>query len=156
MTFCICPALECKARILNVNSGHNAELMNKCRRLMHYSLFIARIRQNIDRGMPIEQAIDESISYCIRHDILKDVLLKNRSEVRHMLLTEFDEKKFAKSMWKEGHESGYTEGHNSGYTEGRESILEILDAINRGNDTVEKLTALDYDAKTAQEVLEKK
>ena len=158
------PALECKARILNVNSGHNAELMNKCRRLMHYSLFIARIRQNIDRGMPIEQAIDESISYCIRHDILKDVLLKNRSEVRHMLLTEFDEKKFAKSIWKEGHESGYTEGHesgyteghNSGYTEGCESILEILDAINRGNDTVEKLTALGYDAKTAQEVLEKK
>ena len=50
-----------------------------------------------------------------------------------MLLTEFDEKKFAKSIWKEGHESGYTEG--------RESILEILDAINRGNDTVEKLTA---------------
>ena len=135
------PALECKARILNVNSGHNAELMNKCRRLMHYSLFIARIRQNIDRG---------------RHDILKDVLLKNRSEVRHMLLTEFDEKKFAKSIWKEGHESGYTEGHESGYTEGRESILGILDAINRGNDTVEKLTALGYDAKTAQEVLEKK
>lgn len=65
-----------------------------------------------------------------------------------MLLTEFDEKKFAKSMWKEGHESGYTEG--------RESILEILDAINRENDTVEKLTALGYDAKTAQEVLEKK
>lgn len=53
--------------------------------------------------------MNESISYCIRHDILKDVLLKNRSEVRHMLLTEFDEKKFAKSMWKEGHESGYTE-----------------------------------------------
>ena len=92
--------------------------------------------------------MNESISYCIRHDILKDVLLKNRSEVRHMLLTEFDEKKFAKSIWKEGHESGYTEG--------RESILEILDAINRGNDTVEKLTALGYDAKTAQEVFEKK
>ena len=68
----------------------------------------------------------------------------------------FDEKKFAKSIWKEGHESGYTEGHDSGYTEGRESILGILDAINRGNDTVEKLTALGYDAKTAQEVLEKK
>lgn len=30
-----------------------------------------------------------------------------------MLLTEFDEKKFAKSIWKEGHESGYTEGHES-------------------------------------------
>lgn len=65
-----------------------------------------------------------------------------------MLLTEFDEKKFAKSMWKEGHESGYTEG--------RESILEIMDEINKGNDTIEKLTALGYDAKVVEKVLEKK
>ena len=54
--------------------------------------------------------MNDSISYCIRHDILKDVLLKNRSEVRHMLLTEFDERKFAKSMWKEGHEENFKTG----------------------------------------------
>ena len=111
---------------------------------MHYSLFIARIRQNTNNGMSVEQAIDEAITYCIDHDILKDVLLKNRSEVRHMLLTEFDEKKFAKSMWEEGRESGY------------ENILEIMDEINKGNDTVEKLVALGYDAKVVTEVLEKK
>ena len=138
------PALECKARVMNVNSGHNAELMNKCKRLMHYSLFIARIRQNTNNGMSVEQAIDETITYCIDHDILKDVLLKNRSEVRHMLLTEFDEKKFAKSMWEEGRESGY------------ENILEIMDEINKGNDTVEKLVALGYDANVVAKVLEKK
>ena len=131
---------------------------------MHYSLFIARIRQNTNNGMSVEQAIDETITYCIDHDILKDVLLKNRSEVRHMLLTEFDEKKFAKSMWEEGRESGYTEGHESGYTEGhdfgytqgRDSILEIMDEINKGNDTIEKLVALGYDANVVTKVLEKK
>ena len=142
------PALECKARVMNVNSGHNAELMNKCKRLMHYSLFIARIRQNTNNGMSVEQAIDETITYCIDHDILKDVLLKNRSEVRHMLLTEFDEKKFAKSMWEEGRESGYLKC--------RDSILKIMDEINNGNDTVEKLVALGYDATLTQKVLEKK
>ena len=77
-----------------------------------------------------------------------------------MLLTEFDEKKFAKSMWKEGHESGYAEGHKSGYAEGCESelknILEIMDEINKGNDTVEKLVALGYDANIVTKVLEKK
>ncbi len=85
-----------------------------------------------------------------------------------MLLTEFDENKFAKSMWKEGHESGYTEGHESGYAEGHESgyaegceselknILEIMDEINKGNDTVEKLVALGYDANIVTKVLEKK
>ena len=146
------PALECKARVMNVNSGHNVELMNKCRRLMHYSLFIARIRQNTNNGMSVEQAIDETITYCIEHDILKDVLLKNRSEVRHVLLTEFDEKKFAKSMWEEGHESGYTEGRESEL----KNILEIMDEINKGNDTIEKLVALGYDANVVTKVLEKK
>ncbi len=51
-----------------------------------------------------------------------------------MLLTEFDEKKFAKSMWEEGHESGYLEC---------------------GNDTVEKLVALGCDATLDPKVLEK-
>lgn len=123
---------------------------------MHYSLFIARIRQNTDGGMPTEQAIDEAISYCIEHDILRDILLKNRSEVRHMLLTEFDEKKFAKSMWEEGRESGFEEGRETGYTEGRDDILNIMDEINKGNDTLEKLTALGYDAEVAKKVLKKK
>lgn len=95
------PALECKARVLNVNYGHNAKLMEKCIRLMHYSQFIARINQNIMNGMPVAVAIDNAINYCIANDILTDILIKNRSEVRHMLLTEFDEKKFAKTMWKE-------------------------------------------------------
>lgn len=53
-------------------------------------------------------------------------------------------KKFAKSMWEEGRESGY------------ENILEIMDEINKGNDTVEKLVALGYDANIVTKVLEKK
>ena len=121
------PALECK-----------------CKRLMHYSIFIARIRQNISNGMSTAQAIDEAISYCVKQDMLTDVLLKNRSEVCHMLLTEFDEKEFAKTMWEEGHESG----HND--------ILEIMDEINKGNDTVEKLTELGYDVDLVREVLARK
>ena len=79
----------------------------------------------------------------------------NRSEVMHMLLTEFDEKKFAKTMWTEGHESGYTEGHESGYNSGSTDVLNIMDAINQGNNTIEKLTALGYDPKMSQKVLDK-
>ena len=158
------PALECRARVLNVNDGHNAELMNKCKRLMHYSQFIARINQNIDAGMLLQNAIDEAISYCLENGILTDVLIRNRSEVRHMLLTEFNEKKFAKTMWEEGHESGYSsgysEGRESGYSEGRESgyheILKVMDEINKGNDTLDKLVSLGYDEELVKQVLEKK
>lgn len=138
------PALECRARVLNVNDGHNLELMNKCKRLMHYSQFITKINQNIEAGMPLNHAIDEAIDYCLERDMLTDVLLKNRSEVSHMLLTEFDEKKFAKSMWADGYESGSN------------TIFSIMEEINEGNDTVEKLTALGYDEELAKKVLERK
>ena len=162
------PALECRARVLNVNDGHNAELMNKCKRLMHYSQFIARINQNIDAGMLLQNAIDEAISYCLENGILTDVLIRNRSEVRHMLLTEFNEKKFAKTMWEEGHESGYSSGYNegreSGYNEGSESgykkahdeIFNIMDEINKGNNTLDELVSLGYDKELVKQVLEKK
>ena len=55
-------------------------------------------------------------------------------------------------MWKEGHESGYAEGRESEL----KNILEIMDEINKENDTVEKLVALGYDANVVTKVLEKK
>ena len=153
------PALECRARIINVNDGHNAKLMSKCKRLMHYSQFIARINQNIEEGMSLQIAIDEAIDYCLANDILADILIKNRSEVSHMLLTEFNEKKFAKTMWEEGHQSGFTEGHESGFNEGRESgydeILNIMNEIKNGNDTLQKLIELGYNEKIVKQVLER-
>ena len=140
------PSLECEARVINVNKGHNTELMGRCQRLQQYSQFIALINQNIEKGMSTSKAIQDAINYCIKNDILTDVLLRNRSEVMHMLLTEFDEKKFAKTMWKEGHESGFKSGS--------EKIIEMLGDIKKGNNTVEKLTNLGYDPEIAQRVLE--
>ena len=134
---------------------------------MHYSQFIARINQNIEEGMSLQIAIDEAIDYCLANDILADILIKNRSEVSHMLLTEFNEKKFAKTMWEEGHESGFNEGHQSGFTEGHESgfnegresgydeILNIMNEIKNGNDTLQKLIELGYNEKIVKQVLER-
>ena len=130
--------------------------MNKCKRLMHYAQFIARINQNIDAGMLLQHAIDEAISYCLKNDILTDVLIRNRSEVRHMLLTEFNEKKFAKTMWEEGHESGYSSGYSEGRESGCHEILKVMDEINKGNDTLDKLVSLGYDEELVKQVLEKK
>lgn len=69
-----------------------------------------------------------------------------------MLLTEFDEKKFAKTMWDEGHESGFSEGHQQGH----DDILTIKDEINKGNNTYEKLTSMGYDPDLVRKVLDRK
>ena len=42
------PALECTTVMLNINYGHNRELMEKCRRLKEYAIFVDRVRKNLE------------------------------------------------------------------------------------------------------------
>ena len=39
------PVLECRARMININLGHNQELMEDCKRLWDYSYFIAEVNK---------------------------------------------------------------------------------------------------------------
>ena len=86
------PALDCQAVILNINSGHNRELMEKCQRLQEYAEFIQEIRKNLQKGMTLEKALGQAIEYCLKHGILADILQRSQAEVRSMLLEEYDEK----------------------------------------------------------------
>lgn len=85
--------IECTCRVLNINRGHNALILNKCRKLWEYSEFVSEIRTWTDKGYDIKAAVLNSMDYCIENDILKDFLIKEKAEVLHMLLTEYDEKK---------------------------------------------------------------
>ena len=114
------PALECRATILNINSGHNRELMEKCRRLEEYAEFIQRIRDNLQKGMRLEGAVERAIEYCLAHGILADILRKGQMEVRNMLLEEYNEKADREYLRKESLEEGIKQGREEGRKEGRE------------------------------------
>ena len=66
--------LELTVRTLNINHGHNKDLMDKCRPLADYSYFIAEIRKNLET-MSMEQAVTAAVDTCIEKDILRDFLL---------------------------------------------------------------------------------
>lgn len=102
--------LECTCEVLNINRGHNGVLMEKCHRLWEYSEFSAEIEENIKKGMDREEAVETAIDACIERDILKDVLLKQKAEVLHMLLTHYDEKKHLRNTFLEGREEGRIAG----------------------------------------------
>lgn len=105
------PALECRATILNINSGHNRELMKKCHRLQEYAEFIGKIRENLQKGMLLEKAVERAMEYCLSHGILVDILQKSQMEVRSMLLEEYDEKAEREYLKKESLEQGITLGN---------------------------------------------
>ncbi|MGN0378893.1 MAG: hypothetical protein ACI4EU_04840 [Butyrivibrio sp.] len=83
------PALELKVLMLNVNEGHNSEIMAHCHILMEYSVFVAKTRMYSER-MPYEKAVETAVDECIREGILKDFLVNNRSEVVMTSIFEYD------------------------------------------------------------------
>ena len=115
------PALECTALLLNINFGHNQELMEKCRILKEYALFIHTIRSKISIGLPFQEAVETAVEDCISKNILSEILRKNKAEVIDMILTEYDENEFREFLkedsWKKGHEAGMQDGIKTGICE---------------------------------------
>ena len=88
------PSLECTALVLNVNYGHNKDLMERCKTLKEYAQFVAEIRRNLSYGMKAQEAVEEAVEKCIQNDILAGILRKNRGEIVDSILTEWDEDDF--------------------------------------------------------------
>lgn len=83
------PCLEFKAVMLNINIGHNQELMEHCQKLKEYAQFVGEVRKRLDRGARLEEAADEAVTHCIKEGILAEFLIAiERNEV---ILTEYDE-----------------------------------------------------------------
>ena len=75
-----------------------------------------------------QTALNQAVDYCIENDILKEFLLKNRAEVLGMLLEEFDEKKYERTLKEEGRAEGYRVGHIEGDTQ---RMLQSVEAVCR-------------------------
>lgn len=82
----ISPCLECVATLLNINYGHNQKLMEKCRRLEEYSIFVHRVREFVKVESNLDTAVNNAVDSCIKDEILKDILVHQRSEVISMVL----------------------------------------------------------------------
>lgn len=98
------PAVECVAKFININYGHNQELMEKCQRLNDYSYFVASVRNYLKEGRNQKDAVTCAVNECIEKGILKDVLEKHRAEVADMFLTTFDKKMYEEALREEGRE----------------------------------------------------
>ena len=134
------PVLECQARMLNINYGHNQKLLDSCKRLHDYSYFVAEVNRNLDFGYDLKDAIYHAMNVCIKKDVLSDILAKSQSEVFNMLLTEYDEKLHLKTVYNEGHEDGTKEARIEDI---RKAII-MMRKLNTPEDTIFQLISEEY------------
>lgn len=143
------PALECRARMLNVNLGHNKELMGRCRKLNEYASFIARIRGYLDRKYNLADAVSKAADECIEEGILADILRKNRSEVMNMILSNFNDKLHYESLRKEGYEDGFEDGTANHLK------IQVQKKLNKGYSAAQIADFLEEDVSVVEELIEK-
>ncbi len=116
------PRLELIVTVLNINDGHNSELMHHCDTLREYSQYVARVRSYAATA-PLDQAVQRAVDECIQEGILADFLSRNRAEVISMSIFEYDkeleEKKLRKAEYEAGFAEGEISGHRTGFAEGK-------------------------------------
>ena len=155
------PALECTALLLNINVGHNQELMEKCRILKEYAQFIHTIRSKISVGLSFQEAVETAVEDCISQNILSEILRKNKAEVIDMILTEYDENEFREFLkedsWKKGHEAGVQDGIKTGIKTGIREIIRTFTELQLPKEQLlEKLTnSFSLSVEEAEEYIEK-
>ena len=108
---------------ININKGQNEELKAACKTLQEYAEFTERAREH-RKEMELEDAIRTTIDECIRDGILKDFLLKNKAEVYHMCLYEFDVELHERVLREEEREEGRIEGSREGRLAGQQEGMQ--------------------------------
>ena len=130
--------LECTVIMLNINYGHNKVLMEKCKRLKEYAIFVDTVRKSLSAGTPLEQSLSHAVDSCIDNDILKDILIKQKVEVIQMILETYDKELHDKTLRREGYEDGYNEGLAAAKETGIRQFISTLQELQLSRENVLK------------------
>ena len=103
------PNLELRVVTLNINEGHNRELMEQCQILREYAYYVAKVR-NYTKEMELDAAVERAVNECIHEGILVEFLRMNRAEVIAMSIFEYDKEEEEKKLRKAEFEAGVAEG----------------------------------------------
>ncbi|MEF2806230.1 MAG: hypothetical protein U0N27_06305, partial [Massilistercora timonensis] len=139
--------------MLNVNQGHNPELMEVCHTLWEYAEYTGRVRKYA-KEQPIAEAVERAITECIREGILKEFLEKNRREAKNVSIYEYDQEKHIRQereeAWEAGEKAGWEAGEKAGRTDHLRELIrkklakgktipEIAEALEEDEDVIRRL-----------------
>jgi len=136
------PDIEVKVTMININYGHNKELLESCKPLGEYSWFVDRVRTSRNETDTLEEAVSAAIDELPDDALIKPFLMANKAEVTRMCITEYDEERTYAEMREEAIEEGRAQGRAEGRAEGmfdtlaglvKDGILTLSEAAKRIN-----------------------
>ena len=137
------PSVELIVKVVNIGYGHNEPILKKSKSLEDYSIFIDKVQKYKDSGLPLHEAIQESVIYCKKNNIMQPFLMEHASEVENMLFTEWNWNDAMRIEREEGREEGRTEGRAEGQVEGeRKRSFDIAKKLRMRGDPLDEIANL--------------
>jgi len=121
--------LEISVDVYNINKGHNPQLAQRSITLDGYEIFMDLVRKYEKETLKLDDAVKRAINECIKRNVLREYLERNSSEVRNMLLQEWNLEEALEVSKEEGKEEGREEG-----------IAQIAKAMKDNKEPMEKIT----------------
>ena len=145
------PNLELKVLVLNINQGNNKELLEVCRTLREYMIFVDRIRL-YTKTMELDTAAERAVDECIHEGVLSEFLRKNRGEAIEMSIFEYDEERELKLIRR----AEYEEGREDGLKQGRLAAIKNLVAkkLEKGKTAEQIAEDLEEEVSVIEQLME--
>ena len=121
---------EWTARVLNINKEYNLSLQKKCKPLYDYIQFVSRIYDNKEKGMTIEEAVDEAVDWACEQNLLEGYIREQKAEVKMNLLTEYDEEAYIRIWRRDGRQQQVIEDAKRLLADGKYTADEISALLN--------------------------
>lgn len=102
------PELELKVTVLNINTGMNEQIKEKCPALKQYMQYVDMVRE-YNKEMSLKQAVTKAVKECIMQNILREFLVRQKAEIIKMSIYEFDEEREMRLIREDEREIGREE-----------------------------------------------
>mgnify|MGYP004564161413 FL=1 len=145
------PDLELRVTMLNVNDGHNRELMEQCKTLKEYAQYVARVRRyTTEKDISLKAVVERAVDECIAEGILTEFLMKNKAEVIKVSIYEYDKEFEEKKLRKAEYEAGVEAG------ERKHLESQIEKKLKKGKMVEQIADELEEEVSAIQEIIDKK
>ena len=123
------PKLELEVLTININEGHNPELMEQCQTLKEYAQYVNCVRRYAKK-FELADAVELAVDECIHKNILSEFLRKNKADVIAMSIFEYDKEEEERKLRKAEYEAGVAAGMKDGMKAGIKAG--VADGISKG------------------------
>lgn len=144
--------LDLSVKVININPDEHHEVLDRCQVLKEYGEFVDTVREYQAKEVP--DAYKYAIEDCIQRGILADYLAKKGSEVRNMLIAEYDYEMDIEVQREEAFADGFSDGLTNGKIQGTISTYRQLN-FSREDTCHNLMKTFSLTSEQAQEYIEK-